>query len=558
MLRKKDLDRILLTMLHSQKGTSDLLFTPGKPLQVESSGKLVSVPFTPPIDSLTPFQTEMLTLGLLGGDKNNTETLVKTGSADCAYAIPEECRFRVNVFQQRRQYAGVLRKLSTEIMTMDELGLPTIFKDMAQEKNGLVLVTGATGSGKSTTLAALLNEMNETRPIHILTIEDPVEFVHPHKMATFNQRELGTDFDTFHSSLRAALRQAPKVILIGEMRDRETVDIGLAAASTGHLVLSTLHSIDCGQTINRIIGMFDKEEEPQIRARLNECLRYVVNQRLLPKKGGGRVASQEIMGMHLRVRELLLNGESEGKTFYDVISGARNRGWQTHDQAIADLFQVGKLDEETALAYGSNRPVLARLIDGIKRDKGIEDKDALQLSLDGSAGEVKTAFDRGWPAHGTTFPMHSDIGRDSRLIVYEPAVTTQGGRVAMIFPLKVQGTLGGINANNPGGEMQVSAATSGGKSAQVIYKNWSVDGISIYENDLTAKLSPVVKEMLPAEIQLANQAFTSAKSQALEIIARSGKFQHIGQLKALRDRATDSAEVDAISQTIKAIEERGA
>lgn len=557
MLRKKDLDRILLTMLHSQKGTSDLLFTPGKPLQVESSGALVSVPFEPSIESLTPFQTEMLTLALLGGDKNNTEALVKQGSADCAYAIPEECRFRVNVFQQRRQYAAVLRKLSTEIMTMEQLGLPDIFKEMAQEKNGLILVTGATGSGKSTTLAALLNEMNETRPIHILTIEDPVEFVHPHKKATFNQRELSTDFDTFHSALRAALRQAPKVILIGEMRDRETVDIGLAAASTGHLVLSTLHSIDCGQTINRIIGMFDKEEEAAIRARLNECLRFVVNQRLLPKKGGGRVASQEIMGMNLRVRELLLNGEMEGKTYYDVTGGARNRGWQTHDQAIADLFQAGKLTEDTALAYGSNRPVLARFIDGIKRDKGIEDKDALQLSLDGSAGEVKEAFDRGWPAHGTSFPLHKDIGRDSRLIIYEPTVTVQGGRAAMIFPLKVQGVLPGMHAQNPRGEAQVSSVP-GGTGVQVSYKNCTVDGVSVQETDLTAKMAPLIKEMLPDEILLANQAFTQAKREALAVIAKSGKYQHIGQLKTLSDRATDAAEIEAIAATVKAIEERGA
>ena len=244
MLRKKDTDHILMHMLRSQKGTSDLNFTPGKPLQVESSGALTKVVTNPPNDILTPYQTEMLAISVLGMDRGNFEALARAGSADCAYEVPGECRFRVNVFQTKRQLSLVLRKLETKILTLDDLGIPAIFKDMAAEKNGLILVTGATGSGKSTTLAAVLNEMNETRPIHILTIEDPIEYVHPHKKATFNQRELGTDFDTFHSSLRAALRQAPKVILIGEMRDRETVDIGLAAASTGHLVLSTLHSID--------------------------------------------------------------------------------------------------------------------------------------------------------------------------------------------------------------------------------------------------------------------------------------------------------------------------
>lgn len=381
MLSKKDVGRLLMSMLRSNKGVSDLNFSPGKPLQVEADGKLTKVEFDPPIEILTPFQTEMLGLCVLGGDRGAIETIVRTGSADCAYQVPGECRFRVNVFQQRKKYSMVLRKLETKILTMEQLGLPPIFKKMAQEKNGLILVTGSTGSGKSTTLAALLNEMNETRAIHILTIEDPVEYVHPNKMGTFNQRELGTDFDTFNSSLRAALRQAPKVILIGEMRDRETVDIGLAAASTGHLVLSTLHSIDCGQTINRIVGMFEKEEEAQIRARLAECLRFVVNQRLLPKKGGGRVACQEIMGMDLRVNELVVNGETDKKSFYEVISLSRSKGWQTHDQVITDLYEADRLTEESALAYCSKKSIVARSVDRIKQERGIKGKDDLDLKL---------------------------------------------------------------------------------------------------------------------------------------------------------------------------------
>ena len=367
MLRRRDIDRLLLTMLRSQKGVSELFSTVERPLPVESSGKLVDVKTDPPIHRLSPYQAEMLAFGLLNGDKRNMETLAKTGSCACAYELPGHCRFRVNVFQQRKQYSIVMRKLESHIMSIDELGLPEIFKDMAKEKNGLILVTGSTGSGKSTTLAALLNEMNETRPIHILTLEDPIEFVHPIKTAPFNQREKGTDFDSFANGLKAALRQAPKVILVGEMRDRETVDIGLAAAATGHLVVSTLHSIDCGQTINRIVGMFDKDEELQIRARLAETVRYVVNQRLLVKEGGGRVAAQEIMGMNLRIKELVLKGEQKDKSFYDVIGLNTNLGWQNYDQCMVEHYRAGKISEETALASASRRSVLARAIASNKR-----------------------------------------------------------------------------------------------------------------------------------------------------------------------------------------------
>src|SRR5262249_48229437 len=212
----------------------------------------------------------------------------------------------------------ILRKLSTEIPSVEQLNFPPIFIQMTKEKTGLILVTGATGSGKSTTLASLLNELNETRPIHIVTLEDPLEFVHPQKKATFNQREMGSDFSSFAAGLRASLRQAPKVILVGEMRDRETVEIGMSAGETGHLVMSTLHTINAGQTINRIVGMFDQEEEKQIRIRLAESLRWVVSQRLLPKVGGGRIAALEITGNSLRVKEAIEHGESEGKTFYEI------------------------------------------------------------------------------------------------------------------------------------------------------------------------------------------------------------------------------------------------
>ena len=228
-------------------------------------------------------------------DRRLSQLLIAQGSCDCSYALIGKARFRINVFSNGISYSIVLRKLSTQILTIDDLGLQ-VFHQMAQEKNGLILVTGATGSGKSTTLAALIDRMNQTKAMHIVTLEDPMEFVHPHKKATINQRELGSDFDAFANGLRAALRQTPKVILVGEMRDRETVEIALSAAETGHLVLSTLHTIDAGQTITRILGMFDKDEEKLVRIRLANTLRWIVSQRLLPKVDGGRVAALEIMG----------------------------------------------------------------------------------------------------------------------------------------------------------------------------------------------------------------------------------------------------------------------
>ncbi len=382
MISRRHLDKVLTSMLRSNKGVSDLFFVCGRPCQVEVDGKLSPVELDPELGVLTPYQTEMIALTLMGGNRELMKTLVKTGSCDCAYEIPGECRFRVNIFQQRKKYSMVLRKLETNILSLDDLKLPTVFKTMAAEKNGLILVTGATGSGKSTTLAALLNEMNETRAVHILTIEDPIEFVHPHKKATFNQRELGIDFDTFPSSLKAALREAPKVILIGEMRDKQTVELGLCAASTGHLVLSTLHSIDAGQTINRIVSMYDKDEEEQIRAKLAECLRFVVSQRLLPKVGGGRAACQEIMGVNLRIRDLIVNGETEEKTFYDATSQGGPRGWQTHDQVIEGLYSDGLITEESALAYASKKPIVLRAIDRIKQERGIvEDNGMPELKM---------------------------------------------------------------------------------------------------------------------------------------------------------------------------------
>lgn len=369
-MQKNELDFVLSTMLESQRDVSDLNFTVDKPLQVESSGELLPVEIEPNIQKLTPYQTEVVALNLLGGSHKLFMDLLKHGSCDSSYTLEGKARFRINIFAQRGNYSIVLRKLNTEIPTLEQLGMPDIFKAAAREKTGLILVTGATGSGKSTTLAAMLNMINETRAIHVITLEDPVEFVHPQKKATFNQRELGTDFDSFSNGLRAALRQAPKVILVGEMRDRQTVEIALSAAETGHLVVSTLHTIDAGQTINRILGMFDPEEQEQVRIRLADTLRYVISQRLAPKIGGGRHALLEIMGSSLRTKETIVQGESEGKSFYEIIEASETFGWKTFDRACTEAFEQGIISEETALLYCTKRGVISRALDNVKKLRG--------------------------------------------------------------------------------------------------------------------------------------------------------------------------------------------
>ena len=369
-------------MLEAFGNISDLNITVGKACQVESSGELTAVPIDPPIEMLTPFQAEIFALNLINSDRRLTEILIQQGSCDCSYFLVGKARFRVNIFSQRGNYTVVLRKLETRIPSIEDLKLPGQFAKAAEEKNGLILVTGAHGSGKSTTLAALLNKMHEEKSVHIITLEDPVEFVHPHKKSTFNQRELGSDYDAFATGLRAALRQAPKVILVGEMRDRETVEIGLSAAETGHLVLSTLHTVDAGQTINRIVGMFSQEEEQQIRIRLADTIRWIICQRLLPKVGGGRVALLEIMTSNLRVKDTIINGETEDKTFYEIITNGDAYGMWTFDQHILKLYQEGLITEETALAYASRKAVVGRGIDTLKSAKGEKTADIDELNMD--------------------------------------------------------------------------------------------------------------------------------------------------------------------------------
>src|SRR6516225_2444814 len=380
-MRRPELDYILSTMLDSQPEVSDLLFTVEKPLQVEALGELMPVTLDPPIEKLTPFQTETIALNLIGDNMWHLGDLLRRGSCDTAYTLTDKARFRINVFSQRGNCSIVLRKLNTVIPTLQWLNFPEIIKEIPREKTGLVLVTGATGSGKSTTLAAVLNEINHTKPVHIITLEDPVEFVHPHHTATFNQRELGTDFDNYSNGLRAALRQAPKVILVGEMRDRETVKIALSAAETGHLVLSTLHTVDAGQTINRILGMFETEEQEQVRARLADTLRWVVSQRLVPKIDGGRFALLEIMGSNLRTQETIRLGESEGKSFYEIVEASQPFGWRTFDYSALEAYEAGRVTEEVALLHCTKRGPVMRGIDNIRKSRGESTHDMSSLRM---------------------------------------------------------------------------------------------------------------------------------------------------------------------------------
>jgi twitching motility protein PilT len=364
-MKRPEVNYWITNMLESYEKVSDLNFTVAKPLQVETSGQLVPINVTPEIKELTPFQTEVAALNLIQSNKRLLDDLALHGSCDLSHALGNRARFRVNVFTQQSHLSIVMRKMESDIPTIQSFNLPEVFKKMTSEINGFILVTGATGSGKSTTLAALCDKINKERMVHVVTLEDPIEFVHTHKKCTFNQRELGNDFDTFANGLRAALRQAPKVILVGEMRDRDTMEIGLSAAETGHLVMSTLHTVDAGQTINRILGFFDQDEQPQIRNRLTDTIRYVISQRLMPKEGGDRVAAFEIMANNLRVRDLILNGETEDRTFYDVIEDGSALGMQTFDQHILELYENGLISEETAQIYASRKSAINRGLDRI-------------------------------------------------------------------------------------------------------------------------------------------------------------------------------------------------
>jgi twitching motility protein PilT len=357
-----DIDPLLTAMLDSAPNISDLNLSVGRPPQVEVDGQLQSVPWSG-IERLTPYQTELIAMRLLAGKRDVADKLVRTGSTDLSYSVVGRARFRVNVFSQRGTYSIVLRVIPHKIPTVEELGLPPQVNDIANERNGIVLVTGPTGSGKSTTLAAVINKLNREKSIHIITIEDPVEYLHPHQKSTINQREVGTDTHTFALALRAALRQAPKVILVGEMRDVETISIALEASETGHLVLSTLHTIDASKTIDRIVGVFPKNEERQIRTRFSQSFKWVVSQRLVPKIGGGRLAVCEILRSTNRTREYVQEGEREGKSLVDAMNDSILDGMQSFDFELERLINAGIIDREVGLSYATNQTNLALKLD---------------------------------------------------------------------------------------------------------------------------------------------------------------------------------------------------
>ncbi len=346
--------QLVTAMLKAYEHVSDLIFSPGRAPQVESNGELIQLKFKG-LEVLTPQDTQQIARDLMGNNEYPVRKLEQDGAADLSYAVPGVSRFRVNIFRQRGSCAVVMRVIPNRIPNLDELRLPAQLGEIARLRNGIVLVTGPTGSGKSSTLAAIVDKMNEERAIHILTIEDPIEFLHRHKKATIHQRELHSDTPTFALALRAALRQAPKAILVGEMRDRETIEIALEAAETGHLVLSTLHTIDASKTVERIIGTFPVNEQHGIRVRLAKAFRYILSQRLLPRKERkGRVAIIEILKSTMRTREYVEKGENEGKTLLDAMRDGSTEGMQHFDEEIEKLIRAGIIDKETALSYATN------------------------------------------------------------------------------------------------------------------------------------------------------------------------------------------------------------
>jgi twitching motility protein PilT len=361
------LDTVLTDMLNAAEGVSDLLFVVGRPPQIEVYGKLRGVDIPGFMPLLQGPHTQAVALKLMGDNERLKSDLKNSGSCDTSYSVPNVARFRVNIFKQNGNHAIVMRKLNTQIPTIEALKLPPICKEIVKEKTGIVFVTGATGSGKTTTLAAMLNELNLHSEIHMVTLEDPIEFLHPHLKATFSQRELGRDFSDFSTGLRAALRQAPKVILVGEIRDRETMEIALTAAETGHIVFSTLHTISASQSINRVIGMFTSDEEVQIRQRLADTLRYIISQRLAPKKSGGRVLVTEIMGSSLRTREAVLLGESDIRNYHEIIESNFQNGWHSFEQSLITHFREGRISEETTMLYSVNKPAMRKSIDVVKK-----------------------------------------------------------------------------------------------------------------------------------------------------------------------------------------------
>ncbi len=380
---------ILAAMVRASAQVSDLIFSPGRLPQVELSGQLTPVKIQG-VPVLSAEATARIAADLIGNNKLASERLRLEGSCDISYSLQQMSRFRVNIFMQRGSHAIVMRVIPNTVPDFNTYNLPPQLAAISDFKNGIVLVTGPTGSGKSSTLAAIIDKINQEKAIHIVTIEDPIEFLHSHKKATIHQRELHSDIPSFALALRAALRQAPKVILVGEMRDKETITIALEAAETGHLVFSTLHTMDASKTIERIIGVFSMNEQHAIRVRIAKTFRYIISQRLIPRKGGGRLAAIEILTSTMRTREYVEKGEQEGKSLLDAMRDGDTEGMQHFDGVIEKLIRDGSIDVATGLAYATNtgnlRLALSDLFDGAPPESS--------ASQEGSSGGAEFEIER--------------------------------------------------------------------------------------------------------------------------------------------------------------------
>jgi twitching motility protein PilT len=368
-MTKEEFDGLLGAMIQTADGVSDLLFVAGRPLQVEAQGRL-----RPFVDGqsepvLTSERIETMARVIINNNQRLLEDLKQRGSCDSAYTLGNLCRFRVNIYLQNGSHAIVMRYLRPMIPSFESLHLAPIFNEIIKETNGLIFVTGGTGMGKTTTIAAMLNEINRTRDIHIVTLEDPIEFLFTHDKCTFSQRELGMDFFDFQDGMRAAMRQAPKIIFIGEIRDRETMEIVLNAGETGHLVFSTLHTTSAAMSINRILGLFSKDEERQVRERLAASMRYIISQRLVPAYSGGRLLVTELMGNNLRTHEAIVHGESENRVLEEIIEAGSVAGWHTFEQSLIKAYEQDLISEQTTLIYCANRTKMLQRIDTISLKK---------------------------------------------------------------------------------------------------------------------------------------------------------------------------------------------
>lgn len=346
--------QLIGAMVKAHDKVSDLIFSPGRAPQIEVNGALVELKYKG-LEMLTSQDTLTIAHDIMGKNETPLKKFEVEGSADLSYGVPGVARFRVNIFRQRGSCAIVMRVIPDRIPGFEELHLPEVLREIINLRNGIVLVTGPTGSGKSSTLAAIIDKMNEEKAFHILTIEDPIEFLHRHKKCTVHQRELHTDTPTFSLALRAALRQAPKVILVGEMRDRETIEIAMEASETGHLVMSTLHTIDASKTVERIVGVFPLADQQAIRTRLGKAFRFIVSQRLLPRKDGkGRIAAIEILKSTMRTRDYVEKGESEGKSLLDAMRDGDTEGMQHFDGEIEKMIREELVDFDAAMSYATN------------------------------------------------------------------------------------------------------------------------------------------------------------------------------------------------------------